>query len=190
MAALGSRNVAQAEAVIADDDLVDATYADVQEGVLTTLALEAPVAGELRLVSALIHISLHLERVGDLCVNIARFVKLTESMTTDPTLAAQVHEMGEHAWRAVDRCLQSFARRDVALARDLNALDDPLDRLNRGLFRRLVDLAASNEELLDWAFGIVLVARYLERIGDHAVDIGEQVEFVVTGSVRAPVSPG
>ncbi|MGH8903035.1 MAG: phosphate signaling complex protein PhoU [Egibacteraceae bacterium] len=185
MAALVGRSVEQAEAVIVADEAVDVAYAGVQEGVLATLALEAPVASELRLVSALIHVSLHLERVGDLCVNIAKFVKLTESFPADPALMEQVQEMGEHAWRAIGRCMQSFARRDVALARELNALDDPLDRLNRGLFRRLVRLASSDEERLDWAFGMVLVARYLERIGDHAVDIGEQAEFVVTGSVGA-----
>jgi phosphate transport system protein len=183
--ALVGRNARQAEAVIAADDAVDVTYAKIQESVLTTLALEAPVASELRLVSALIHISLHLERIGDLCVNIAKFVKLTERLSTDPALMEQVQEMGEHAWRAIDRCMQSFARRDVVLAQELNALDDRIDRLNRGLFRRFVELAASNENLLDWAFRMVLVARYLERIGDHAVDIGEQVMFVVTGSVNA-----
>lgn len=185
MAALVGRSVEQAEAVIAADDLVDVTYAGVQERVLTTLALESPVASELRLVSALIRVSLHLERVGDLCVNIARFVKLTEHLPADPTLMEQLQEMGEHAWRAIDRCMRSFAQRDVTLARQLGCLDDPLDRLNRGLFRRLAQLAASDEERIDWAFGMVLVARYLERIGDHAVDIGKQVEFVVSGSISA-----
>lgn len=190
MAAFVSRSAERADAVIAADEVVDRIYAGVQEGVLTTLALEAPVASELRLVSALIHTSLHLERVGDLCVNIAKFVKLTRPFPPDPALRAQVQEMGEHAWRAVDRSLQSFAHRDVALARQLGRLDDPLDRLNRGLFRRLVQLAASDERRLDWAFGMVLVARYLERIGDHAVDIGAQVEFVVTGSVSEPAPAG
>lgn len=190
MAALVSRSARQAEAVIAADDVIDTIYAEVQEGVLTALALEAPVASDLRLVSALIHTSLHLERVGDLCVNIAKLAKLTMDLPADPTLTKEVQEMGEHARRVVDRCLQSFARRDAALARELNALDDPLDRLNRGLFRRLVQLAASDEERLDWAFATVLVARYLERIGDHAVDIGAQVEFVVTGSVSPPASTG
>lgn len=188
MAALVSRSAEQAQAVIAADEALDEIYSRVQEGVLTTLALEAPVASELRLVSALIHTSLHLERVGDLCVNIAKFAKLTKRSPADATLMAEVQEMGEHAWRAVNRSLQSFARRDVALARELNALDDPLDRLNRGLFRRLVQLAARDEKRLDWAFGMVLVARYLERIGDHAVDIGAQVEFVVTSSVSPPGS--
>jgi phosphate transport system protein len=188
--ALVGPSTEQAKAVIAADNAVDVTYAEVQEGVLRTLALESPVASELRLVSALIHVSIHLERVGDLCVNIARFAKLTEHLHADPTLLEQIQEMGKHAWRAINRCMQSFARRDVALARELDRLDDPLDRLNRGLFQRLVQLAASDEERLDWAFSMVLVARYFERIGDHAVDIGKQVEFIVTGAVSAPASAG
>lgn len=184
-AALASRSVEQAEAVIAADDPVDAAYARVQQRALTTLALESPVASELRLVSALIHVSLHLERVGDLCVSIARLVELTAHLPADPTLTAQLQEMGRHAWRAADRCMRSLALRDAAPAREPARLDDPLDRLNRGLLRRLAQLAANDQERLDWAFGMALAARCLEQIGGHAVDIAKQVELVVNSSASA-----
>lgn len=181
MAALDDRDVARADQVIRADDRVDEIFRGVQAEVLTTLALEAPVASELRVVNALIHVNLHLERVGDLCVNTALFVRQVEHLLDDPGLMAQFQEMGQHAARVVASSLESFARRDAEAARAVAVLDDPIDRLNKGLFRRLVELAAADEERLDWAMRMVLVARYLERIGDHGVDIAEQTIFVVTG---------
>jgi phosphate transport system protein len=181
MAALDDRDVARADQVIRADDRVDEIFRGVQAEVLTTLALEAPVASELRVVNALIHVNLHLERVGDLCVNTALFVRQVEHLLDDPGLMAQFQEMGQHAGRVVASSLESFARRDADAARAVAVLDDPIDRLNKGLFRRLVKLAAADEERLDWAMRMVLVARYLERIGDHGVDIAEQTIFVVTG---------
>lgn len=181
MAALDDRDVARADQVIRADDRVDEIFRGVQAEVLTTLALEAPVASELRVVNALIHVNLHLERVGDLCVNTALFVRQVEHLLDDPGLMAQFQEMGQHAARVVASSLESFARRDADAARAVAVLDDPIDRLNKGLFRRLVELAAADEERLDWAMRMVLVARYLERIGDHGVDIAEQTIFVVTG---------
>ena len=178
--ALRNHDVELAAQVIRADDRIDASYYRVQEEALTTLALQAPVAGDLRLVSALLHANLHLERIGDLCVNIAKFVQQVERLMDDAELTAQLHEMGGHSRRVVRRALESFSRRDVEAARQLPVLDDPIDQLNKGLFRRLVKLAA-DDQLLDWAMRMVLVARYLERIGDHAVDIAEQTIFLVTG---------
>ena len=183
--AIAAGDPERAAGVAAADEAVDASYRGVQEGLLALLALQAPVARDLRLVSALIHVSLHLERVGDLCVNMAKLAQAAQRPRVDPALSAQVQEMGEHAARVLDRSLQCFARRDVELARRMDELDDPLDRMNRSVFRQLVQLAAHDEQQIDWAFGMVLVARFLERIGDHAVDIAEQVEFTVTGAVSA-----
>jgi phosphate transport system protein len=181
MAALAERDCDRAEAAIRMDDRVDASYREVEQGVFNTLALQAPVATELRLCSALLHTDLHLERMGDLCVNIAKFTLLVRDFPEDPTLMAQLQEMGGHARKLITRALEAFARRDLDLVNTLPELDDPLDKLNKGLFRRLVQLAANDETRLDWAMRMVLVARYLERLGDHAVDIGEQVIFLVTG---------
>ncbi len=181
MDALGKRDVERAAAVIRADDVLDERYRAVQEGIITTLALQAPVASELRLVTAFLHANVHLERMGDLCVNIAKFVQLSADLDHDPELLVQLQEMGQHARRVIDRSLEAFARRDIDAVRELPGLDDPLDRLNKGLFRRLVEVASAEEERLDWAMSMVLVSRYLERLGDHAVDIGEQTLFAVTG---------
>ncbi len=181
MTALGNHDQQRAAAVIRADDRIDAAYQRIQEGVLTTIALHAPVASELRLLSAFMHANIHLERMGDLCVNIGKFVALVEDFSDDPELMAQLQEMGQHARRVIGRSLEALARRDLELVHTLPELDEPLDQLNKGLFKRLVRLAAADETRLDWAMRMVLVARYLERLGDHAVDIGEQVIFAVTG---------
>jgi phosphate transport system protein len=179
--ALGTQDVERAEAVIRADDLLDAQYEDVHDHILSTIALQAPVATQLRLLSAFLHCNIHLERMGDLCVNIAKIVTLIDTDADDPELMAQVQEMAQHAKRVIERSLEAFAKRDLDVVAELPLLDDPIDKLNRGLFKRMVRLAIADEAALDWAMRMVLVSRYLERMGDHAVDIGEQVYFVVTG---------
>lgn len=182
MTALAERDRQRAESVIRADDRLDALYEQVQAGVFTVMALQSPVASELRLLSAFMHSNIHLERMGDHCVTIGKFVILTEEFSDDPELGAQLQEMGQHARKLVTRSLEALARRDLDLVATLPELDDPLDQLNKGVFMRLVRLAAGDETRLDWAMRMVLVARLLERIGDHAVDIGEQVIFAVTGN--------
>ena len=181
MGALDSHDAERADIVIRADDLLDDQYEDVHETILTLLALQAPVATELRLLSAFLHCNIHLERMGDLCVNIARIVSLVSPDTEDPELMTQVQEMSQHARRVIERALEALAKRDLDIVASLPGLDDPIDKLNRGLFKRMVHRAIVDEEKLDWAMRMVLVSRYLERMGDHAVDIGEQVYFIVTG---------
>ena len=179
--ALGTQDIPRAEAVIRADDLLDEQYEDVHDHILTTIALQAPVATQLRLLSAFLHCNIHLERMGDLCVNVAKIVTLIDTDADDPELMAQVQEMAQHAKRVIERSLEAFAKRDLDAVAELPVLDDSIDKLNRGLFKRMVRLAIDDEAALDWAMRMVLVSRYLERMGDHAVDIGEQVYFVVTG---------
>jgi phosphate transport system protein len=181
MLALATHDEDRAAVVIRADDLLDEQYEDVHETILTLLALQAPVATELRLLSAFLHCNIHLERMGDLCVNIAKIVSLVNPDSEDPELMAQVQDMAQHVRRVIDRALESVAKRDLDIVASLPALDDPIDKLNRGLFKRMVHKAIVEEDKLDWAMRMVLVSRYLERIGDHGVDIGEQVHFVVTG---------
>jgi phosphate transport system protein len=179
-----------ADEVIRRDQLIDADYVEVEEEILRTLALEAPVAKDLRLVAGVLHVNSHIERMGDLCVNMAKFVKLAGHDRPDPEIKATLTEMGVHATKLVDTALECFARRDVELAERLPIMDQPLDELNELVFRQLEDLASEQGSAPGpWASRMVLVARYLERIGDHSVDIGEQVLFIVTGEVRELVPP-
>jgi phosphate transport system protein len=181
--ALAVRERTLAEKVIADDDRVDDIYLAIETRIFNLLALQAPVARDLRLVSAIIHSNLHIERVGDLCVNIAKFVSNEHPYPSESPMVTRLGDMGERAAEMLVVALTAFARRDADLAQELPVKDNVLDRLNRGMLGELKRYAG-DEESFEWATNLVLVARYLERIGDHTVDIGEQVSFLVTGVFR------
>ena len=178
------RDVELASMVIADDDRIDGRYLEVHQGILSLLALQAPVAGDLRLVAALLHVIKHVERMGDQCVNMAKLVPLAgHEPPADAELLANLARMGELARSLVVQSKQAFSRRDVGLAQDLVRQDDEIDKLNRACFRRALEIG-DDPDPREWAMHMMLIARCLERIGDNAVDIGEQCAFVVTGLFR------
>lgn len=181
--ALERRDAELAGRVISTDDAVDAIYIDVEERVLNLLALQSPVATDLRRVSAIMHANLHLERMGDLCVNIAKFVLNQEPYPPESSILVRLREMAMRATEMLEIALSAFAQRSTELAERLAVKDDALDRLNRGMLDDLKEYV-QDDESFEWATKLVLVARYLERFGDHAVDIGEQVSFLVTGVFR------
>jgi phosphate transport system protein len=182
--ALHHQDVELAQMVIADDDRVDGRYLEVHQGILSLLALQAPVAGDLRLVAALLHMIKHIERMGDQCVNIAKLIPLSgyEPPVHREMLDA-LARMGAFARSEVIQSKAAFAARDVGLAEDLVRQDREINRLNREIFRLAIEIG-DDPDRREWAMHMTLVARALERIGDNAVDIGEQVAFVVTGLFR------
>jgi len=170
--------------VVADDDRIDGRYLEVHQAILSLLARQAPVAGDLRIVAALLHILRCIERMGDQCVNIAKLVPLSgHESPKDKDILDAIERMGHLARSQVSEAKAAFASRDVEIARDLLRQDSEINRLNRQIFRRAVEVG-DNIELREWAMFMVLVARCLERIGDNTVDIAEQVVFVVTGLFR------
>jgi phosphate transport system protein len=178
------RDVELASIVVADDDRIDGRYLEVHQGILSLLALQAPVAGDLRLVAALLHVIKHVERMGDQCVNMAKLVPLGgHDPPSDGEMLSNIRRMGELGVSLVVQAKQAFERRDVGLAQDLVRQDDEIDRLNRACFHRALAIG-DDEDRREWAMHMMLVARCLERIGDNAVDIGEQCAFVVTGLFR------
>ena len=181
--ALDKRDSSAADRVISSDDRVDDVYLAIETRIFNLLALQSPVARDLRLVSAIIHSNLHLERIGDLCVNIAKFVRNEQPYPPDSPMVGRLREMGERAAEMLDAGLRAFAARDADLAEELPVKDNVLDRLNRGLLDELKQYAG-DEKSFEWATNLILVGRYLERIGDHAVDVGEQVSFLITGVFR------
>ena len=183
MQALDTRDTALAEQVIAGDDEVDDLYLSTQQRVLNLLALQAPVAGDLRLVSAILHSNLHVERMGDLCVNIAKFVLNRHPYPSDSPMLERLKEMGTRAAEMLQLALSAFAQRSADLAEQLPEKDNAIDRLNRGMLEDLKEYV-NDDESFEWASKLMLVARYLERFGDHAVDIGEQIAFLETGIFR------
>jgi phosphate transport system protein len=181
---LTHRDVELAELVIADDDRIDGRYLEVHQGILTLLATQAPVAGDLRLVAALLHVIKHIERMGDQCVNIAKMVPLDGSdPPVEPQIMDRIERMGRCARSEVSQAKQCFALRDERLAEDLVRQDEEVNKLNREIFRIALDIG-DDADRREWAMHMILVARCLERIGDNAVDIGEQTAFVVTGLFR------
>jgi phosphate transport system protein len=181
---LEHQDVELAQIVIADDDRLDGRYLEVHQGILSLLALQAPVAGDLRLVAALLHVIKHVERMGDQCVNVAKLIPLSgHEPPVDGDILEKILQMGRFARAEVIQCKRSFAERNVPMAEDLLARDVAINRLNREIFRLALE-AGDDHDVREWAMIMTMVARAFERIGDNAVDIGEQTAFVVTGLFR------
>ena len=179
-----NQDVELAGIVIADDDRIDASYVEVHQGALSLLARQAPVAGDLRIVAALLHVIRCVERMGDQCANIAKLVPLSGyEAPKDKDILDAIERMGQLARSLVSEAKDAFASRNVDLARDLVTQDVEINRLNREIFRRAVE-AGDNPDIREWAIFMTLVARCLERIAENSVDIAEQTVFVVTGLFR------
>jgi phosphate transport system protein len=181
--ALEQQDAELADEVIAFDDEVDERYLAIGQGIEQLLARQTPVAVDLRLVLAVLHINLGLERMADLCVTISKLTKLTANLENDATLIEAFEEMGSRAEEMIRVAMRSFAERDAAAAESLVDLDELIDRGNRRVVEHILDLGV-DRELREWGLRMIVVSRCLERIGDHAVDIGEQTAYLVTGEFR------
>jgi phosphate transport system protein len=181
--ALQERDGELADEVIAFDDEIDQLFLAIEGSIQSLLALQTPVARDLRLLLAMLHINLLLERSADGCVTVAKLSKLVADADPDPALVAVLTEMGERAEEMIRVALDSFSKRDLAEAESLVELDELIDRANRRFVERLVDVMAE-PELREWGLRMVVVARTIERIGDRAVDIGEQTAYLLTAQFR------
>ena len=184
------QDVELAGMVVVDDDRIDGRYLEVHQGVLSLLARQAPVATDLRIVAALLHPIRCIERMGDQCVNMAKLVPLSgHEPPKDKDILDAIERMGQLARSQVSQARDAFQSRNVELAQDLVRQDSEINRLNREIFRRAVEVG-DDLEVREWAMFMILVARCLERIGDNTVDIAEQVVFVVTGLFREVADVG
>jgi phosphate transport system protein len=182
--ALENVDLRLAQFIIADDDRIDGRFLEVHQGVLSLLALQAPVAGDLRLVAAVLHMINNIERVGDQCVNVAKLIPLPEHGAPEGhEISDRIQLMGAAAREELTLARRSFADRDCELAASLATRDRDVDRFNREIFRLAVE-AGENPDLREWAMTTTLIARAIERIGGNAVDIADQTIFVATGAFR------
>jgi phosphate transport system protein len=172
-----------AQEVIRFDDQVDAVYLEIEQGIQDLLATQTPVASDLRLVLSVLHVNLHLERMADYCVTIAKLVKLTENPPEVSGLIEAFEAMGSRAEEMIRVAVDSFAARDVARAESLVELDELIERANNHVLDE-VYMIADDLEVRRWSLRMLIVSRCLERIGEHAVDIGEQTAYLVTGEFR------
>ena len=181
MEATQHQDIELAQLVIADDDRIDGRYLEVHQSLITLLATQHPVATDLRLISALLHVLKSIERMGDQCVNICKLIPLAgHEPPADEEMLRRILMMGKQVRTEITQAKRAFERRDVEMARDLVRQDDVVDNLNRECFHLALEIG-DDADKREWAMTMMLAARSLERIGDNAVDIGEQVAYVVTG---------
>jgi len=181
--ALVRRDAELADEVIGFDDRVDEAYFALQEAVQSLLARQTPVASDLRLVLAMLHINLHLERMADLCTTIAKLTKLVRDTEPDPNVIAGFEEMGARVEEMIKVALAAFRVRDLGQSESLVDLDELVDRANRQTVEHVLEIGGDVDRR-EWGLRMLLVSRCLERMGDHAVDIGEQTAYLVTGEFR------
>jgi phosphate transport system protein len=182
--AIEHQDVELAQLVVVDDDRIDGRYLEVHQSLITLLATQSPVATDLRLISALLHVLKSVERMGDQCVNICKMIPLSgNEPPADREMVKLILAMGGQTKTLISQAKRAFGDRDVELAQDLVRQDDVVDNLNRECFRLALEIG-DDADRREWAMTMLLGARAIERIGDNAVDIGEQVAFVVTGLFR------
>jgi phosphate transport system protein len=173
-----------ADEVIRFDDEVDRRYVAIEEGVQSLLARQTPVAADLRLVLAVLRINLHLERMADYCVTVAKLTKLMGNLNVSAeAISRSIEDMGRRAEQMIRVALDAFAARDAEQAQTLVELDELIDRANRNAIEDVLSLGDSPDER-EYGLRMLVVSRCVERIGDHAVDIGEQAAYLVTGEFR------
>jgi phosphate transport system protein len=173
-----------ADMVIADDDRIDGRFLEVHQDILTLIARQAPVATDLRLLAALLDVIRRIERMGDQCVNICKVLLVAPDAPADDLgLTDRILQMCRKARELSLNSGKAFAAKDVTAAERLSAADDEIDAMNREVFQIAVALAG-DPDAREWAMRMTQVARAIERIGDNAVDIGEETAFVASGVYR------
>lgn len=167
-----------ADEIIESDDEPDGYVVKIEEGGIELLATQAPVAIDLRTIIVIMRLSQHLERVCDLCVNICKAIKNLQGYRLSPWIRDNMAEMFHRSRKMLASSIESFRDHDVELAEQLTEMDETVDRINRSF---LTGYDKDSEEELELVIRVVMIARFLERVADHAVDIGESVRYMVTG---------
>jgi phosphate transport system protein len=182
--AVERQDIELAQIVVADDDRIDGRYLEVHQALITLLATQSPVATDLRLISSLLHVLKNVERMGDQCVNVCKVIPISgNEPPADQEMVRLILTMGRQTKTLIMQAKRAFEERDVEMALDLVRQDDVVDDLNRACFRLALAIGDDIDKR-EWAMTMLLAARALERTADNAVDIGEQVAFVVTGLFR------
>jgi phosphate transport system protein len=181
-------NVALCGAVVTADDEVDRHYLDIERQVVDLLGRHPPVGSDLRLLTAILHINLHLERIGDMAVNVAQLGQAVAGAPRSQRWTSHLEQMSEHAVWMLELAMQALATRDAQASQQLPTLDERVDELNRSLLAAVLAPSQPLDQLA-WVVHLHDAGRQLERAADHAVDIAEQVWFLVTGELREFASP-
>jgi phosphate transport system protein len=176
---LMERDPAAIDTVLAGDEPINDLHMEVDDRCFKLLALHQPMAADLRVIVAAVKINTDLERVGDLAVNIAEAGKrYLQHPPVKPLI--DIPRMGDLAQQMLRDALDAFVRRDMALAETVLAADDTLDSLKTQIFRELLTYMLQTPETIEPALDLILISRHLERIGDHATNVAEDVIFILS----------
>jgi phosphate transport system protein len=177
-----------ADYLIRSDDEIDARCLDLEERCLDLLARQQPVASDLRRIMSVFQIIGELERSADLCVNICKGARRIYPHSLSPTLRGLIQRMGEQGRFLMAAAVEAFADSDAAKASALDDMDSQLDALQRELIQAIFRSHEKEHLDVNIAVQLAMIARFFERIGDHAVNIGERVRYMVTGRLPEHVS--
>lgn len=178
--AVTTGDLALAEEVIAVDDAIDRTYIEIHNKWVNLMARQQPMGSDLRRMAVILQLNMTFERMGDQCVNIARTTRYTQGLPRDPKIVQLLQEMSQLVRPMIGTAVDAYIREDADEARLLPAMDEPIDRINRNMYRHVV-AAGPEPERLEWAIKMMLVSRSLERLGDQVVDLAEQTVYLLTG---------
>lgn len=170
-----------AEYLISADDEIDKRSLELEEQCYDLLALQAPMAGDLRQIVTAVKMIGEIERSADLAVNICKASRRIYGVQLDPKLRSMIAQMGEQAAQLFSLSIEAYTDSDVPLASALDDIDDILDRLQVEFIAQIFECHAADQIELQVAVQLALIARFYERIGDHGVNIGERVRYMVTG---------
>ena len=176
-----SSDLQSAEEVIKGDAMIDARVLETEELILKVLALQSPVAGDLREVTSALKIIADMERSADLACNICKAARRIHGYEMDPKLRGLVQKLGDQATKEYRKAVDSFVHRDVMESAALSDIDELLDDLHRQFFQQIIESHAAQAIDLQVAVQLTLVARFYERLGDHAVNLANRVRFIEEG---------
>jgi phosphate transport system protein len=178
--ALLTGDLAEAQAIIDGDQEINDLTLDIEERCFTMLARQQPMAGDMRALVTAIRLTSEIERSGDLMVNVAKAIRRLYGSEVPPTLRGLLQEMADEAVRLYGWAMDAYQERDAHLAGAIDDMDDRLDELHKEYIQAILQLHPDVHDV-QVAVQLALVGRYYERIGDHAVNIGERVQYMVTG---------
>jgi len=187
--ALTENNLALAQSVIEDDVELDRLSLEIEERSYALIALQQPMASDMRAIVTAMKINGEYERSGDLAVNICKGLRRSYGMKLTPRLRGLITAMNDEAVRLTRLSVDAYAERNAGLAAALPDMDDRLDDLQVDFIEAIFEASAEDELNLQETVQLALIARYYERIGDHAVNIGERVLYMVTGVAPETEAP-
>ena len=175
-----------AQALIDDDDQLDDLSLDVEERCYRLFALQQPMASDLRALVTAVRLTSEIERSGDLMVNVAKAARRIYGLPIDPRVRGLLQSMSDEALRLYRHAADAYAAGDVAMAAALDDMDDTLDGVHRDYIGSVLETCRAGDMDVQAAVQLALVGRYYERVGDHAVNIGERVCYMVSGALPPP----